>query len=84
MFRHGQSVDHLIGSLGRGCETHQLLDHEHVMAIAIWQRQTEDGLRKKIPDNKLNPLEKALRDLQLNFHPATVRASAVDAPCGAV
>jgi hypothetical protein len=23
-------------------------------------------------------------DLQLNFHPATVRASAVDAPCGAV
>jgi hypothetical protein len=38
----------------------QLLDHEHVIAIAIWQRQTEDGLRK-IPDNKLNPLEKALR-----------------------
>jgi len=25
-----------------------------------------------------------LLDLQLNFHPATVRASAVDAPCGAV
>jgi hypothetical protein len=38
----------------------QLLDHEHVMAMAIWQWQTEDGLRK-IPDNKLNPLEKALR-----------------------
>jgi len=31
-------------------------------------------------------LANALRDhdLQLNFHPATVRASAVDAPCGAV
>jgi hypothetical protein len=27
---------------------------------------------------------KRARDLQLNFHPATVRASAVDAPCGAV
>jgi hypothetical protein len=38
----------------------QLLDHEHVKAMAIWQRQTEDRLRK-IPDNKLNPLEKALR-----------------------
>src|ERR1700730_4687374 len=37
-----------------------LLDHEHVKAMAIWQRQTEDGLRK-LPDNKLNPLEKALR-----------------------
>jgi hypothetical protein len=28
--------------------------------------------------------ELGLADLQLNFHPATVRASAVDAPCGAV
>lgn len=38
----------------------QLLDHEHVEAMAAWQQQTEDGLRK-IPDNKLTPLEKALR-----------------------
>jgi hypothetical protein len=38
----------------------QLLDHEHVMAMAIWQQRTEDGLRK-IPDNKLSPLEKAVR-----------------------
>jgi hypothetical protein len=38
----------------------QLLDHEHVKAMATWQRQTEDGLQK-IPDNKLTPLEKALR-----------------------
>ena len=30
------------------------------------------------------PLSLARSDLQLNFHPATVRASAVDAPCGAV
>lgn len=39
----------------------QLLDHEHFKAMATWQRQTEHGLRK-LPDNKLNPLEKALRD----------------------
>jgi hypothetical protein len=38
----------------------QLLDHEHVKAMAIWQRQTEDGLRK-LPDNKLTAVEKALR-----------------------
>lgn len=38
----------------------QLLDHEHVKAMAIWLRQTEDDLRK-IPDNKLTPLERALR-----------------------
>jgi hypothetical protein len=38
----------------------QLLDHAHVKAMASWQRQTEDGLRK-IPDEKLTPLEKALR-----------------------
>jgi hypothetical protein len=38
----------------------QLLDHEHVKAMALWLRQTEDGLRK-IPDDKLNPLERALR-----------------------
>ena len=37
----------------------KLRDHEHVTAMGIWQRQTEDGLRK-IPDNKLNRLEKAL------------------------
>jgi hypothetical protein len=29
-------------------------------------------------------LRQIVVDLQLNFHPATVRASAVDAPCGAV
>ena len=38
----------------------QLLDHEHVKAMAMWQQQTEDGLRK-LPDNKLSQLEKALR-----------------------
>ena len=38
----------------------QLLDHEHVKAMAIWQREAEDSLRR-LPDNKLNPLEKALR-----------------------
>jgi hypothetical protein len=38
----------------------QLLDHEHVAAMATWHRQTEDGLRS-LPDNKLNALEKALR-----------------------
>jgi len=38
----------------------QLIDHEHVKAMAMWQRQTEDGLRR-LPDNKLNPVEKALR-----------------------
>jgi hypothetical protein len=39
----------------------RLLDHEHEKAMASWQRQTEDELRK-IPDAKLTPLEKALRD----------------------
>jgi hypothetical protein len=38
----------------------QLLDHEHVRAMALWQRQTEDELRK-LPDDTLSPLEKALR-----------------------
>ena len=38
----------------------QLLDHEHLAAMASWYRQTEDGLRQ-IPDGKLTPLEKALR-----------------------
>jgi hypothetical protein len=38
----------------------KLLDREHVRTMAIWQRQTEDGLRK-LPDEKLSPLEKALR-----------------------
>jgi hypothetical protein len=37
-----------------------LRDHEHVMAMATWLRETEDALRK-IPDNKLSPLERALR-----------------------
>jgi hypothetical protein len=37
-----------------------LLDHEHFRAMALWQRQTEDGLRR-LPDDKLTPLEKALR-----------------------
>jgi hypothetical protein len=38
----------------------KLRDHEHVKAISIWQRETEDGLRQ-ITDDDLNPLEKALR-----------------------
>lgn len=38
----------------------QLLDHEHVKAMATWSQQTEDGLRK-IPDQSLTPLESALR-----------------------
>jgi hypothetical protein len=38
----------------------QLLDHEHVKAMAIWQRQTEDSLRQ-ISENSLTPLEAALR-----------------------
>ena len=38
----------------------QLLDHEHIKAMATWLRQTEDGLRA-LPDVKLNPLEKVLR-----------------------
>jgi hypothetical protein len=38
----------------------QLLDHEHVKAMAVWLRQTEDSLRN-IPDSRLNPLERALR-----------------------
>jgi hypothetical protein len=37
-----------------------LRDHEHVKAMAVWLRQTEDRLRN-IPDSRLNPLEKALR-----------------------
>ncbi|EJN11985.1 hypothetical protein PMI42_04704 [Bradyrhizobium sp. YR681] len=39
----------------------QLLDHEHVRAIATWLRLTEDGLRG-LPDDKLSALERALRD----------------------
>ena len=39
----------------------QLLDHEHVAAIATWLRETESGLRA-IPDESLTTLEKALRD----------------------
>ncbi len=38
----------------------QLLDHQHVMAMARWQQQTEAGLQK-IADDKLTQLEKALR-----------------------
>jgi hypothetical protein len=38
----------------------QLLDHEHVKAMAAWQRQTEDDLRN-IADHKLTPLETAIR-----------------------
>ena len=38
----------------------KLRDHEHVKAMAMWLQQTEDGLRK-IPDDKLNSLEKVLR-----------------------
>ena len=37
-----------------------LLDHKHVAAMAEWLSRTEDGLRK-IPDDALTPLEKALR-----------------------
>jgi hypothetical protein len=39
----------------------QLLDHEHVKAIATWLRLTEDGLRA-LPDDKLSELEKVLRE----------------------
>ncbi|WP_038966966.1 hypothetical protein [Bradyrhizobium diazoefficiens] len=39
----------------------QLLDHEHVKAIATWLRLTEDGLRA-LPDDKLSALDKVLRD----------------------
>jgi hypothetical protein len=38
----------------------QLLDHDHINAMATWQRQTEDELRK-LPDDKLTQLEQALR-----------------------
>ena len=38
----------------------QLVDHEHVKAMALWRQQTEDALRK-IPDEKLTPMETALR-----------------------
>lgn len=38
----------------------QLLDHEHLRAMATWLQQTEDSLRR-LPDNSLNRLERALR-----------------------
>jgi hypothetical protein len=38
----------------------QLLDHEHVKAMAVWLRQTEDRLRN-IPDSRLIPSERAFR-----------------------
>jgi hypothetical protein len=38
----------------------QLLDHEHVKAMATWLRQTEDDLRG-LSDDKLSALEKVLR-----------------------
>jgi hypothetical protein len=37
-----------------------LLDHDHIKEMALWHRQTEDGLRA-IAETKLTPLEKALR-----------------------
>lgn len=39
----------------------QLLDHEHFIAMASWNQQTEDSLRG-IPDGDLTELEKALRE----------------------
>ncbi len=46
---------------GKSVKELQLVDHEHVRDLAIWHRQTEENL-KKIADDKLNPLEKALRE----------------------
>lgn len=37
-----------------------LLDHKHVAAMAEWLRETEVGMRR-IPDDALTPMEKALR-----------------------
>jgi hypothetical protein len=51
---------HFKGWDGMPVKELQLLDHEHVKSLATWQQQTEEGLGK-LPDNKLNPLEKALR-----------------------
>jgi hypothetical protein len=45
---------------GKAVKELQLLDHEHVKAMATWEQQTEDRLRK-LPDGELNSLEKALR-----------------------
>jgi hypothetical protein len=39
----------------------QLLDHEHVAAIATWLQETDSGLRA-LSDASLTTLEKALRD----------------------
>jgi hypothetical protein len=52
--------------------------------LQSWGFLKEARLMLHLPTESAKKIQSVDYDLQLNFHPATVRASAVDAPCGAV
>jgi hypothetical protein len=71
------------------CSEHKPADDRSLHAAAChacsFVSETSCGMGNRYIDRALLvPTLEIDADLQLNFHPATVRASAVDAPCGAV